>query len=330
MDTHLSVVAPRGVARNFDSGALYDEWRADMLERVNAGELAATTATTYTRGMAHFLAWLKAGELANIGPQAIRQWKAALVKNGHKPAGVSVFYAGVRSFFTWAVAERGLAYNPTAGVKDKRGSQARRHKREALSDGEVLRVLAQPDISTISGKRDLAMLTLMAYTGARSVEVQRAAVGDLHADGRLKLMVHGKGHNEADDPLYLVHPDAIDAMYTWLAVHPHGDDLAAALFCGLGNRNHGGALTMRTIRGMVKSYYLAAGIRDPRKTSHSLRHSLVTNLIRHGAAPTAIMAVTRHKSLDTLMNYAHEMARDDNPVEGLVNYSNGGGDKQKE
>lgn len=56
----------------------------------------------------------------------------------------------------------------------------------------------------------------------------------------------------------------------------------------------------------------------------NLHHSLVTNLIRHGVAPTAIMTVTRHKSLDTLMNNAHELARDDNPVEGLVDYSNSG------
>ena len=64
----------------------------------------------------------------------------------------------------------------------------------------------------------------------------------------------------------------------------------------------------------------AAGIRDPRKTTHSLRHSLVTNLIRHGVDPTKIATVTRHKSLDTLLAYAYEVARGADPAEAYVSY----------
>ena len=63
--------------------------------------------------------------------------------------------------------------------------------------------------------------------------------------------------------------------------------------------------------------------RDPRKTTHSLRHSLVTNLIRHNVPPTKIMTVTRHKSLDTILAYAHEVDRDSGPAEAYVDYSNG-------
>jgi len=272
------------------------------------------------------MAWVQGqADLGGIGPQVIRAYKAALKGEGRTPAGVNVFYAGVKDFFKWAVAERGLAYDPTANVEgaSRRGT-SRRHKREALSDTEVLRVLAQPDKATPQGKRDRAMLYLMAYTGARSVEAQRAKVGDLRSNGHLKLYVTGKGHQEADEPLYLVNPDLVDAVYAWLAVHPRGRDLAAPLFCGLGNRNKGGPLSMRAIRDLVTGYYRQAGIVDPRKTTHSLRHSLVTNLITHGAPPTQIMTVTRHKSLDTLLNYAKELDRDSAPVEGLVDYGNGG------
>ncbi len=322
MARELAVIAPRGVSKAFDPETLLAEWQADMQARVDAGERAATTAATYARGVKHFLAWVQGqADLGGIGPQAIRAYKAALRAEGRTPAGVNVFYAGVKDFFKWAVAERGLAYDPTATVEgaSRRGT-SRRHKREALSDTEVLRVLQQPDKASPQGKRDRAMLYLMAFTGARSVEAQRARIGDLHSNGHLKLFVQGKGRSEADEPLYLVNSDLVDAVYTWLAVHPKGRDLAAPLFCGLGNRNHGGPLSMRAIRDIIKGYYKAAGIVDPRKTTHSLRHSLVTNLIKHGAAPTQIMTVTRHKSLDTLLNYAKEIDRDTDPVEGLVDY----------
>ena len=37
--------------------------------------------------------------------------------------------------------------------------------------------------------------------------------------------------------------------------------------------------------------------------------------------PTKIMAVTRHKSLDTLVAYAHEVERGDDPAEACVSYN---------
>lgn len=324
MASELTVLPPRGVSKTFDPAALLTEWQADLERRAAAGELAEATVQTYRRGMARFLAWTSAQNLERIGPQAIREWKAALLREGHKPQGVNTFYCGVRSFFHWAVAERGLAYDPTAGVGGaSRQAQNRKHKREALTDDEVLRVLAQPDGATVEGKRDRAMLHIMAYTGARSVEVQRAVIGDLQTGDRLRLRVQGKGRAEADEALYLVNPALLDALYAWLAVHPRGADVRAPLFCGLGNRNPGGPLTMKTIRRLVKTYYKSAGVVDPRKTTHSLRHSLVTNLIRRKVPPTKIMTVTRHRSVDTLLVYAHEIDRDSDPAEAYVNYGAG-------
>lgn len=323
MTTELTIKAPRGLARSFDPDVLIGEWRADMQARADAGEISPSTATTYARGMTKFWAWFQAQDTyKSVGPRAIRAWIADMRAAGRRPGGINTLYAGVRAFFLWAVAESGLAYNPTLGVPGANADR-RRHKRDPLSDAEVVRVLAQPDFSTDVGKRARAILTLMAYTGARTIEVQRAKVGDLRTNDKLKLYVQGKGEAGADEALYLVHPDVIDAMYAWLAVHPRGGDLDAPVFCGLGGANKGGALSTRTIRAIVKRAYRAAGIRDPRKTTHSLRHSLVTNLIRHGVPATKIMTVTRHRSLDTILAYAHEVDRDDDPAEAYVNYSNG-------
>jgi len=323
MSTELSVKAPRGLARRFEPDTLMAEWRADMAARADAGEISDSTVTTYARGMAKFWQWYEGQDTyTSLGPRAIRSWIAHMRAAGRRPGGVNTLYAGVRAFFVWAVAERGLAYNPTLGVPGAKADR-RRHKRDPLSDHEVVRVLAQPDTSTSVGKRARAILTLMAYTGARTIEVQRAKIGDLHTNEKLKLYVHGKGQSDADEALYLVHPNVIDAMYAWLAVHPRGGELGAPIFCGLGGANKGGPLTTRTIRAIVKRAYRAAGIRDPRKTTHSLRHSLVTNLIRHGVPATKIMTVTRHRSLDTILAYAHEVDRDDDPAEGYVDYSNG-------
>ena len=324
MANELTVRAPRGVARTFDTATLTAEWQADMLTRVAAGELARFTADTYSRGMARFLAWAGTQDIERVGPGVIRKWKADMLADGHKPTGVNTHLQGVKAFFRWAVSERGLAYDPAASVKGASRRQSKKHKRDALSDGEMVRVLAQPDPSTDLGRRDRALLLAMAYTGIRTIEVHRATVGDLQTNGRLKLYVHGKGATEADECVYLVKADLVQAMYDWLAVHPRGDDPKAPLFCGLGHRNTGRPLALRTLRAIVKAYYRAAGVRDPRKTTHSLRHSLVTNLIRHGVPAVKIMTVTRHKSLDVLIHYAHEVERDTDPAEAYVSYDGAG------
>ena len=321
------MIAPRGVTRGFDPVALLDAWRAHTADQVRAGELAATTAQTYARGMLAFLRWHEDNAPApRVGPGALRGWKAAMLAQGRKPAGVNVRLAGVRAFFRWASAERGLAYDPAAGVSGaSRRGQSRRHKRDALSSAEVRRVLAQPDRATDTGRRDFAMLALMAYTGARTVELQRAQLSDLRTTSdRLSLAVHGKGRSEADEVVYVVHSQALEAVYAWLAAHPRAGDLDAPLFCGLGNRNTGGPLALSTLRQLVKGYYRAAGVTDPRKTTHSLRHAFVTNLVKRGVPPVRIMAATRHKSIDTLLVYVDELDRATDPAEAYVDY--GGGD----
>ena len=324
MTRELQVIAPRGVARSFDPVALVDDWRADMAERVRAGELAATTATTYAQGMLAFLRWHEDNAPSpRVGPGAVRGWKAAQLEQGAKPATVNVRLAGVKAFFRWATAERGLAYDPAAGVPGVTARARRRHRREALGDTEVLRVLAQPDADDWRGRRDRALLHLMAYTGARTVELQRAQLGDLHTSEGVTLDVTGKGRLEADERLHIIHPDAVAALYDWLAIHPRASDPGAPLFCSLSNRNHGGALALGTLRRIVKGYYRAAGVVDRRKTTHSLRHSFVSNLIRQGVPPVKIQAATRHRSLDTLLIYAHELERDADPAEGHVNYAGG-------
>jgi len=300
------------------------QWQSHMHRLVAAGELAQATAGAYARGMRSVVAWCSENGVDQVTSVEIRRWKAERLEEVLSPAGVNLRFAGVRSFYRWAVQERGLSADPTAGVRgaSRRGS-SRTHKREPLSDQVVLRLLEQPDADAVQGKRDRALLYLMVYTGVRTIEVQRATIADLRSNTHCKLAIQGKGHADADEVVYLVNGALLDALYAWLAAHPRGDDPKAPLFCGLGNRNRGGPLCSRSLRGLIKGYMRQAGIRDPLKTAHSLRHTVVTNLIRHGVAPTQIMSVTRHRSLDTLLAYAHEVAREDDPAEGYVGYGEG-------
>jgi integrase/recombinase XerD len=195
------------------------------------------------------------------------------------------------------------------------------HKRRPLTDAEVRRLLGTMRQGEI-GLRDRALLYLMAYTGIREVEARRARICDLTEteQGWRELAVWGKGRQGPDESVYLVDGRAVDVMRAWLAAHPRGDEEGAPLFCGLGFRNTGGPLAARTVRYLLRQHLDMAEISDPRKTGHSLRHTAVTKALRNGATPLETMSMTRHKSLETLQIYAHDLERSQHPAEERIGY----------
>lgn len=322
MSKALTVRPPNAVTENADVLALMGEWHAALDLQVKAGELAETTADTYRRGMARFIAW--ADRRKSIADETIREWKAAMLADGNRPGAINTWLAGVRAFFAWAVGARRLLYNPAASVKGaKRSGTSRTHRREALTDAEVLRVLAAPDRETPQGKRDAAMLYLMAYTAARTVELHRADLADLRTEGGcLVLQVRGKGRQEADELIVIAHPEAEAAVHDWLSAR---GGKAGALFTSLSNRDSGERLSLRAMRGIVKAAYKAAGVVGKNKTTHSLRHTAITTAVKRGAPIQKVQAMARHANISTTMIYYHETDRVENPAEEFIEYNGSGG-----
>ncbi|MGH9847780.1 MAG: tyrosine-type recombinase/integrase, partial [Blastocatellia bacterium] len=212
--------------------SLTDQW-ADYLGReVRAGQMAEATAATYRRGLRKFVEW-GAANLERATDHAVKEWLADLRAAKTSQNAISVWFAGVRSFFAWAVSEKLLPADPTQGVKrGKRTGTAKMHKREMLTDDEMIRVLTG-DLSA----RDRALVHLLAYTGARGVEMHRADIGDLKTDGgELVLHVQGKGRDEKDERVVIAHLDAKDAIYAYLAERKASQ---GALFTSESNRSEG-------------------------------------------------------------------------------------------
>jgi site-specific recombinase XerD len=292
-----------------------NDWQDDLNLRVDAQELKPDTAATYYRGAMKFLEWL-----ASEQPSAdtVRRWKADLLKDKKKAGSVNIWLAGLRSFFGWLAEQGQIPFDPTQAIKGaKRKGANRSHVRELLTDREVIRLLAQPDRKTREGARDYAMLSIMVYTAARGIELHRADIGDLKTmDGALVLQVQGKGRDEKGEILVLS-LEAENAVRDWLAIRGQEE---GALFTSCSNKSRGERLSRRALRGIVKGYMIAAGIRG-NKTTHSLRHTAITNAIRHGVPIQKVKGMSRHASLDTLMIYYHEVDRLSDPAERHISYA---------
>jgi integrase/recombinase XerD len=308
-----ALIAQRPTQLEQRTQPLPEQWSKYLDREVAAGQIAAATAETYRRGLAKFIAWGEANPEA-VTDQAIKDWLASLRAAKVSQNAISVWFSGVRAFFQWAVAEKLLPADPTQGVKrGKRRGTAQTHKREMLTDDEMVRVLT----STLS-KRDRAMVHVLAYTGARGIELHRADVEDLKTEaGELLLYVHGKGRLEKDERVVIAHPEARNAIYDYLAERGARQ---GPLFVSESNRTNGGRLSSRALRGIVRDILDAAGVTSRNKTTHSFRHSAITNAIRHGAELKDAQAMARHASVTTTQIYFHEMERIEHAAERRISY----------
>ena len=306
---------PEPIAPIPDLRALVYDWQDHLSLLVDAQEIKQDTATTYARGVMKFIDWIGNSPPA---PDAIRKWKAELLKDANKTASVNIWLAGVRSFFGWLAEQKQIPFDPTQAIKGaKRKGANSSHVRELLTDREVNRLLAQPNRKSTEGVRDYAMLSIMAYTAARGVEIHRADLEDLRTvDGALVLKVQGKGRDEKGEMLVLPF-EAENAVRDWLALRGHE---AGPLFTSNSNKSKGERLSRRSIREIIKGYMNAAGIHG-NKTTHSLRHTAITSAIRHGAPIQKVKGMSRHASLDTLMIYYHEVDRLTDPAERHISYA---------
>ncbi len=281
--------------------------------------MADATRIAYLKGMRLFREWLSdAGlTLATVRPSDIRRWREGM-RRVYAVQTVNLWLSAIRRFYAFLIEEYDAPIiNPATNVRgaSRRGT-SRRHKRDELTPSEVRAVLETCNDSEL-GRRDRAILVLMAYCALRTAEVQRADLADLQTrDRRTVLWVRGKGRVKADDYVVLPKP-AVEAVRVWLKVRGRKK---GPLFQSLSKQNKGERLSTRALRGMVKQRYEEAGVVGLNKSTHSLRHSAISTAIRNGAEPLQVQAMARHKSYDTTLKYYHELSRTENPAEDLIVY----------
>jgi len=168
-----------------------------------------------------------------------------------------------------------------------------------LSAEEVERVLATPDTTTVRGRRDAAILLLLARLGLRASEIVFLELGDLRWRAG-EIVVRGKGPQRDHVPLLA---DVGDAIARYLK-HGRGPSASRRVFLRLIPPRVG--LTRPcAIDHIVRLAFGRAGVRPrPRRVAHLFRHSLATRMIRRGTSIPEIAEVLRHRSQTTTTIYA--------------------------
>ena len=167
-----------------------------------------------------------------------------------------------------------------------------------LAPKEVERLLEACDRNTGVGRRNYAILLLLARLGLRAGEVVALELDDI--DWRAaELTVPGKGLSRESVPL----PSAVgEALAAYLALDRPSCATRRVFICM--RAPHRGLAHPSTVSTLVRRALERADLHPPTRGAHLLRHSLATGLLREGASMAEIGQLLRHRSPNTTEIYA--------------------------
>lgn len=171
---------------------------------------------------------------------------------------------------------------------------------DLITPQELDRLMKAPDLSTLPGLRDRAILELLFSTGLRISELCSLSVDDVDLT-RDEFSVRGKGDKIR---VVFLSDDAKKAISNYLKARK---DMSDALFVQYGKNAKSAKdlrLSPRAVQRMLKSCAVHAGI--TRKVSpHVIRHSFATDLLSNGADLRSVQALLGHANIGTTQIYTH-------------------------
>lgn len=173
-----------------------------------------------------------------------------------------------------------------------------------LTPEELERLFKQPDLNTVAGLRDRAILELLFSSGLRVSELVGLDKDHINLKRR-EFMVRGKG--QKDRPIFIS-----QAAAEWITAYlDRRTDNSRPLFIRAGNTAKTAdtsgdyyRLTARSVQRLVTRYALMAGITKP-VSPHTLRHSFATDLLMNGADLRSVQAMLGHSNIATTQIYTH-------------------------
>lgn len=174
---------------------------------------------------------------------------------------------------------------------------------DLLTDKELKRLLDAPDINTLTGKRDKAMLELLFSTGLRVSELCNL---DRDIDLSVpEMSVRGKGGKVR---VVFISDYAKSSVEDYIKARVDIDD---SLFIDHSARatsrlakQESIRLTTRSVERIVEKYAILAGI-SKKCTPHVLRHSFATDLLYNGADLRTVQMLLGHASIATTQVYTN-------------------------
>jgi integrase/recombinase XerD len=203
--------------------------------------------------------------------------------------------AAIRGLHRFLVAEGMRSEDPTLLLESPRRADP---FPKALSVDEAITLMETPDLATVKGRRDSALLEFLYGTGARVTEAVGLDLSKIDLDDRV-VIVTGKGSKQRMVPLGGL---AVAAIARWLPDRMsllHRAQRGDPLFLNLRGRRLSRQGMFEVVRGNARR----AGIPEERVSPHVLRHSAATHMVEAGADLRSVQELLGHATISTTQIY---------------------------
>lgn len=256
------------------------------------------TIENYDRYLTRYLTFSKAKSPADITDASIREFRLWL---NRQPAPTGTLKRKTQNFHLIALRSflKYLTRRDIKSLQPEKIELAKVPERslDLITSVELERIMKAPDLSTLKGLRDKAILELLFSTGLRVSELCSVDSDiDLSRD---EMSIRGKGEKIR---VVFLSPSAKKAVADYLKVRK---DMEEALFVNYGRgKKKPGRLTSRAVEMIVKYYAIKSGI-TKKVTPHVIRHSFATDLLENGADLRSVQALLGHANIQTTQVYTH-------------------------
>lgn len=215
----------------------------------------------------------------------------------YAPSTIAVKVRSVKRLFEYLEQANIVFINPAEFIQEPK--KVRGIPKNILTPAEARAVLDQPNLGTLKGIRDRAMLEVFYSTGLRIEELCSLTIFDADLQGGMVRINKGKGKKDRVVPLG---KHAVRFLREYIAkVRPHftkKNRTERRLFI-----DAFGKPLSKAMAGIgVRTYGKAAKI-GKQITAHTFRHTFATSLIKNGADIVAVQKMLGHADLKTTEIY---------------------------
>lgn len=286
---------------------------------LNDIQVSEATLKTYKQNLKPFFKYLAARNITAPTKGDLIAYIQYLQVAGKKPATIKSYFAAVKVLFTWLESE-GIIKDVARYVKTPKVSAE--HKSDYLEKEQVAKLI---EFTAAAGdknaNRDALIIELAVSNGLRTIELSRANIGDLRVctNGKYLLTIHGKGGTDKTARI----PDQLGAKLVHYIKSSRPDvNAQSPLFLATASTNNKGRIIANSFSRIIAHRMTAAGIKTPRITAHSLRHTAavqalkatnfniykVQNFMRHASPTTTQIYLNEYEQAsDTISNDLYDV-----------------------
>jgi integrase/recombinase XerD len=261
--------------------------------------LSRNTLASYRLDLTQFAGWLdkqRGKALLGAGHSDLLAYLAHRVAGKAKATSTSRLLSSLKRFYQYELRQGRITADPTLNIDSPK---LPRGLPKTLTEQDVEKLLAAPDINDPLGVRDRTMLETLYASGLRVSELVTLQVAQVSQDMGVVRIV-GKGAKERLVPLG---EEALNWLKRYLKqARPQilQQRAADAMFV----TSRGGAMTRQSFWHLLKRYSTQAGLTKP-ISPHTLRHAFATHLLNHGADLRVVQLLLGHSDISTTQIYTH-------------------------